>query len=177
MNADVQETVKALRCCGIHTDDKNCGDCPVCSSDTPCPDLMPHAADLLESLSAELTEYEKSYADVIEIRDRYATAARAIHLWLKDFCNEKLPYPEMIEDAARKVAQALDESQEELDVLHERLGGELPKHCRDCDLWGKAGWGQYQIGYCEGDDHPHKGTDFCNRWRGPDEGKATNEQN
>jgi hypothetical protein len=59
MNADIQEIVKALRCCGIHTDDKNCGECPICSSDTPCPDLMPHAADLLESLSAQLTESQR----------------------------------------------------------------------------------------------------------------------
>ena len=71
-----------------------------------------------------------------------------------------------------KLEKALSESQareraavEELDVLHKRIGGELPKHCRDCELWGSAGWSQSEIGYCEGDDHPHKGTDSCNRWR------------
>ncbi|MEA4920651.1 MAG: hypothetical protein VB078_07015 [Clostridiaceae bacterium] len=61
---------------------------------------------------------------------------------------------------------------EELDVLHEWLGGELPKHCKDCDLWGEAGWGQFEIGYCEGDDNPHKATDFCSRWSGPEAGKG-----
>ena len=40
-------------------------------------------------------------------------------------------------------------------------GGELPVHCAECDKWGGAGWSQYQIGYCEGDDKPHKATDFC----------------
>jgi hypothetical protein len=67
MNADVQETVKALRCCGIHTDDKNCGDCPVCSSDTPCPDLMPRAAALLESLLAQLEAMTQSCAELSEV--------------------------------------------------------------------------------------------------------------
>jgi hypothetical protein len=38
----------------------------------------------------------------------YPAAARSIALWLKDFCNEDLPYPEMIADAARKAAKEID---------------------------------------------------------------------
>lgn len=38
----------------------------------------------------------------------YPAAARAIALWLKKYCNEELPYPEMIADAARKVKQDRD---------------------------------------------------------------------
>lgn len=34
--------------------------------------------------------------------ETYPEAARVIHLYLKEFCNESLPFPEMIADAARK---------------------------------------------------------------------------
>ena len=34
----------------------------------------------------------------------YSTAARSIALNLQEFCDESLPYPEMIADAARKAA-------------------------------------------------------------------------
>jgi len=40
-------------------------------------------------------------------------------------------------------------------------GGELPVYCAECDKWGGAGWSQHQVGYCEGDNKPHKAADFC----------------
>ena len=36
-----------------------------------------------------------------ELIDVYTASARAIHLWLKEFCDEGLPYDEMIAQAAR----------------------------------------------------------------------------
>lgn len=35
--------------------------------------------------------------------------------------------------------------------------------CSTCDHWGKGGWGQFQVGYCPGDSHPHTQNDFCSR--------------
>ena len=37
----------------------------------------------------------------------YATAARVIHLYLADFCDESLPFVEMIAEAARKAAPVI----------------------------------------------------------------------
>ena len=51
--------------------------------------------------------------------------------------------------------------QAERDALVKRCGGTIPVHCSDCELWGKSGWSQNGIGYCEGDDKSHKATDFC----------------
>lgn len=51
----------------------------------------------------------------------------------------------------------------ERDALAERCGGTIPVYCGECELWGTNGWSQYQIGYCEDDDKPHKATDFCSQ--------------
>lgn len=40
--------------------------------------------------------------------ESYAAAARVIALYLKRFCDEKLPYPEMIADASRKAAAEIE---------------------------------------------------------------------
>jgi len=40
--------------------------------------------------------------------DTYPEAARAIALWLDEFCDKSLRYPEMIADAARKAAQEIE---------------------------------------------------------------------
>ncbi|QUH21098.1 hypothetical protein [Alkaliphilus sp. B6464] len=49
----------------------------------------------------------------------------------------------------------------ERNALAERCGGTIPVYCGECELWGKKGWSQHQIGYCEGNGRPHKATDFC----------------
>ena len=41
----------------------------------------------------------------------YPAAARAIALWLKPFCEESLPYPDMIAEAARKQVKAYERLQ------------------------------------------------------------------
>lgn len=45
----------------------------------------------------------------------YAAAARVIALWLKEFCDEKLPYDEMVAEASRRAAK-------EIEVLRAAIG-------------------------------------------------------
>ena len=61
----------------------------------------------------------------------------------------------------------LEQVKRERDAAYKLLGGEPPKTCKTCVLWGGNGWGQYQIGYCDGDDNPHGPNDFCSRHHGP----------
>lgn len=39
---------------------------------------------------------------------RYSVMARAVALWLDRFCNRNLPYPEMVEDAARRAGRFIE---------------------------------------------------------------------
>jgi hypothetical protein len=48
-----------------------------------------------------------------ELIDDYASSARAIHLWLKEFCNENLPYNQMISQAARDAAKYIEKMRKE----------------------------------------------------------------
>lgn len=70
-------------------------------------------------------------------------------------------------DALSALRSELEQVEQERDVAYKLLGGEPPKTCKTCVLWGGNGWGQYQIGYCAGDDNPHGPNDFCSRHRGP----------
>lgn len=54
-----------------------------------------------------------------ETVDKYATAARVIALHLKPFCDESLPYDEMIADAARKASDELERVKAERDAAVE----------------------------------------------------------
>ena len=56
-----------------------------------------------------------------ETVDKYATAARVIALHLKPFCDESLPYDEMIADAARKASDELEQVKRERDAALCRL--------------------------------------------------------
>jgi hypothetical protein len=76
-----------------------------CAARTAKWSLLDDAAGLIESLQAQ-------FAEVTQTRDDYATAASAISLWLKEFCDNSLTYDQMIADAARKAANALSESRE-----------------------------------------------------------------
>jgi len=44
----------------------------------------------------------------------YPEAARVAHLWLVEFCDESLPYPDMIAEAARRASREIDSLQDEL---------------------------------------------------------------
>ena len=70
-------------------------------------------------------------------------------------------------DALSALRSELEQVEQERDVAYKLLGGEPPKTCKTCVLWGGNGWGQYQIGYCDGDDNPHGPNDFCSRHHGP----------
>lgn len=69
-----------------------------------------HAADLRAKLSvAESTV------------SSYAMAARVIHLHLQHFCDEALPYDQMIAEAAREAAKALVDAKAKLERAEARL--------------------------------------------------------
>ncbi len=46
--------------------------------------------------------------------ETYPEAARAVHLWLLEFCDESKPYPEMIADAARKASKEIEQLRQKL---------------------------------------------------------------
>jgi hypothetical protein len=78
--------------------------------------------------------------------------------------------PRMTADASAALSALraeLEQVKRERDAAYKLLGGEPPKTCKTCVLWGGNGWGQYQIGYCDGDDNPHGPNDFCSRHHGP----------
>ena len=79
--------------------------------------VMVDAADGLSTIPALQAENEK----LRETVDKYATAARAIALHLKPFCDESLPYDEMIADAARKASGELEQVKQERDEAVEDL--------------------------------------------------------
>ena len=70
------------------------------------------ALDAATALSTLQAENEK----LRETVDKYATAARVIALHLKPFCDESLPYDEMIADAARKASDELEQVKAERDA-------------------------------------------------------------
>jgi len=45
--------------------------------------------------------------------DCYTTSARVIALWLKEFCDEDLPYDQMISQAARDAAKYIEKMRKE----------------------------------------------------------------
>lgn len=70
-----------------------------------------------------------------KIIDSYATAARVIHLHLKDYCNEDLSYDEMIADASRLAATEISSLKREIEELKSRITNTIPeflyKSCED----------------------------------------------
>ena len=79
-------------------------------------DVLDNAATALSTLQAENEKLRETV-------DKYATAARVIALHLKPFCNESLPYDEMIADAARKASDELEQVKRENRQLKEKLHG------------------------------------------------------
>ena len=122
-----------------------------------------------EKLRAEL-EYEKEHAGAYyeecgqweaeneklrETVDKYATAARAIALHLKPFCDESFPYDEMIADAARKASDELEQVKREQDAA-----------IRDLRYLGDCVTCKYNKAPCPREDIGHK---TCFQWRGQKE--------
>ena len=87
----------------------------------PEPYFIEQAATALSTLQAENEKLREAV-------DKYATAARAIALHLKPFCDESLPYDEMIADAARKASDELEQVKAERDAAVESI----PHECKTC---------------------------------------------
>ena len=73
-------------------------------------DLRLDAATALSTLQAENEKLRETV-------EKYATSARVIALHLKPFCDESLPYDEMIADAARKASDELEQVKWENNAL------------------------------------------------------------
>lgn len=78
--------------------------------------LFDEAATALSTLQAENEKLRETV-------DKYATAARAIALHLKPFCDESLTYDEMIADAARKASDELEQVKRECDEAVQCIRG------------------------------------------------------
>ena len=82
----------------------------------------------IEQAAAALSTLQAENEKLRETVDKYATAARAIALHLKPFCDESLPYDEMIADAARKASDELEQVKAEKDAAVESI----PHECKTC---------------------------------------------
>ena len=132
--------------------------------------LIADAATALSTLQANLEEmtqrndenlgmcriWERRYSELQaeneklrETVDKYATAARVIALHLKPFCDESLPYDEMIADAARKASDELEQVErlyesEKEDFIDFACSGvlNLSPYClnRNPDCVDERGW-------------------------------------
>lgn len=103
------------------------------------------------------------YEELIELLRRETTCDYCKY---DDECTGDKDYCQLNRDAAdaiERLSAELEQVKQERDAAYKLLGGEPPKTCRTCTLWGTNGWGQYQVGYCEGDEHPHGPNDFCSR--------------
>ena len=88
-------------------------------------DFADACTDAATALSTLQAENEK----LRETVDKYATAARVIALHLKPFCDESLPYDEMIADAARKASDELEQVKRALAMMwyaYDNKDGEFP---------------------------------------------------
>ena len=66
-------------------------------------------------------EFRQRHGEQIEAQqqeiDKYAQSARVIALYLKDYCDRKLPYNEMIAEAVRKADSKIRTQQQEIRLL------------------------------------------------------------
>ena len=101
------------------------------------------------SMCAYLDDLEAENEKLRETVDKYATAARVIALHLKPFCDESLPYDEMIADAARKASDELEQVErlyesEKEDFIDFACSGvlNLSPYClnRNPDCVDERGW-------------------------------------
>lgn len=72
--------------------------------------------DVLDNAATALSTLQSENEKLRETVDKYATAARVIALHLKPFCDESLPYDEMIADAARKASDELEQVRRDRDA-------------------------------------------------------------
>ena len=129
---------------------------------------------LLDDAAAAISTLQAENEKLRETVDKYATAARVIALHLKPFCNESLPYDEMIADAARKASDELEQVKRDFGGICEYIDSEGFLRKQFCENGNPdlepciCPSLQEHPGYidsddCEGCDH------FCNSWCGQKE--------
>jgi hypothetical protein len=76
----------------------------------------------------------------------YPAAARSIHLWLKDLCDESLAYPRMIADASRNAALEIERLRQLIERDRTGLADALANIQRTVDsyTWLLEGHGPYK---------------------------------
>lgn len=75
-------------------------------------------------MEAALAEAERGRIQLREDVDIWAAVGRAVALWLKEFCDEELPYPQMVREAAVRAAGRLRELEEKNACLLEMQRGQ-----------------------------------------------------
>lgn len=93
--------------------DKLCFVCLECAASS--------ANEINQSLYLKIQALEAENKELKEIRDKYSESARVIHLHLQRFCNEGLPFSEMIADASRSAAKHIERLESQIAQLKEAL--------------------------------------------------------
>lgn len=114
---DIEKLIEQLRTESLYTD----------KASLEIMDLCMAAATALSTLQAENEKLRETV-------DKYATAARVIALHLKPFCDESLPYDEMIADAARKASAELEQARRDRDAAVSDIETALAYGMKDCEL-------------------------------------------
>ena len=127
-------------------------------------DVLDNAATALSTLQAENEKLRETV-------DKYATAARVIALHLKPFCDESLPYDEMIADAARKASDELEQVKRERDAIEQDFRA-FTKQWWEQDSGFPCRWCKFEnSGGCEWKAKQPNEEKICAgrafEWRGP----------
>lgn len=116
---EIEKLIEAVRLCGSTPKVDQCKRCAYWAAGDMSRCIPNMTGDASTALSTLQAENEK----LRETVDKYATSARVIALHLKPFCDESLPYDEMIAGAARKASDELEQVKRENSHLKERLYG------------------------------------------------------
>ena len=131
----------------------------------PEPYFIEQAATALSTLQAENEKLRETV-------DKYATAARAIALHLKPFCDESFPYDEMIADAARKASDELEQVKQDRDAAVKDIEL-IVRRINDCNIKLDDGTtvSSLELGRCRVCKHEETGDcddgECIFEWRGP----------
>lgn len=133
---DIEKLIEHLKTCA------RLGDSPIMDGFAVIADKrkLEEAATALSTLQAENEKLRETV-------DKYATAARVIALHLKPFCDESLPYDEMIADAARKASDELEQVKRERDAAVKDLN-EFLSMDELCPI--QCEWCKWNGTYCDG---------------------------
>lgn len=120
---------------------------------------LPNAAELVDKMRdyADTAE-DNIYGICVNTPNVLLQAAGAIEKLAKDI--------NVLTKENAKLKAERDAAVEDLKLLEKAVGKSIPKTCWSCELWGSNGWSQFEVGYCDGDDRPHRRNDFCSRWHG-----------